>query len=251
MLKPRYELKYPITLEQKRHFLAVARHGLAEDPHGVNAVYRVSSQYFDSYNYLAYWEKLDGERVRRKFRLRYYSIDGNGAPRVKAAFMEIKHRIDHVVYKERVRVTEEGARAILTDSRELLYLEEHVVSEERTRNAATIETVARAASVTGFQAVNVISYVREAWIGSEDERLRLTFDSSCSAYPPGAFFDVGIVRSAPLLPDDNVMMEIKFDHAIPIWLRETAVAHGIQIRRFSKYAAGVEALGLGRMRVHS
>jgi len=39
-----------------------------------------------------------------------------------------------------------------------------------------------------------------------------------------------------------VVMEIKFDHAIPRWMRDIAVAQGPRLQRFSKYVAGTEAI---------
>lgn len=239
----RYELKFPIDVPQKAGVLERARHGLQEDPHGRNAAYRVSSVYFDTPDLSAFWEKLDGQAVRKKFRLRYYSISESTEPRVASAFMEIKHRVNSVVYKERVRLTEEGANAILDDGRQLSRLNDHVSPNENHKRA-TIDSIVRAAAKPGFAAVHVISYLREAWMGRLDDRLRLTFDSCCQAYPPGAFLDVGARGSEFLIPPDMFVMEIKFDHAIPRWIRDISVREGVILQRFSKYAAGVEAIGL-------
>lgn len=249
MLAQRYELKFPIQLDQKVRFLARARHALEEDPHGENATYRVSSVYFDTPDFTSYWEKLDGEAVRRKFRLRYYSIDhSNGQPHVKAAFMEIKHRINNTVFKERVRLSDEGAEAILSSGgEELVSLDAHVLPGEE-RKQATINAIERAASRPGFRSVHVITYLREAWMGTRDERLRLTFDSCCRVGRPTAYLDVGTGPSKPILPENMYIMELKFNHAVPRWIRDIAVHERIMLDRFSKYAAGVEAAGLCNVR---
>ncbi len=234
-------MKYLITAAQRERFLSAAKSGLQEDPHGRSAVYRVSSQYYDSANLSAYWEKLDGEAVRKKFRLRYYSTDESDNPRVSAAFMEIKHRIDHTVYKERVRLTDDGANDILSDARALVELDKFVVEKDQSKQS-TINAIKRAAQSHGFSAVNVISYLREAWEGLVDRRLRLTFDASCQALAPDAYLDVNANRGRHIIPADMVVMEIKFDHAIPRWMRDIAVAQGPRLQRFSKYAAGTEAI---------
>ena len=57
MKNGRYELKFPlIDMASKERFLEALRPSLKEDPHGDKALYRVSSQYFDTPDYQAYWE---------------------------------------------------------------------------------------------------------------------------------------------------------------------------------------------------
>ncbi|HTF88239.1 MAG TPA: polyphosphate polymerase domain-containing protein [Planctomycetota bacterium] len=244
MLSRRYELKFPMDVAGIQVFLAEARRGLEQDEHGREAGYRVSSQYFDTPDQAAYREKLDGEAVRRKLRLRYYSIDpgGDGSdPRVRMAFMEIKHRVDNTVFKERLRLTDEGAQAILEDSRELTRIEQHIVPADL-KLRATIDTIVRSAIVPGFRSANVITYLREAWEGSQDARLRITFDTNLRVYRPSEFLDVASGTGGLLLPEDRSILEVKFDHAIPRWIRDVIVSQKLQLRRFSKYAAGCEVL---------
>ena len=244
MLTGRYELKFPITVQQKHRFLEAARDRLQPDPHGTNAVYRVSSQYFDTSDFAAYWEKVDGEAIRKKYRLRYYSVEAGRQAHVGAAFMEIKHRINNTVYKERVRLSDDGAEKILSDSKQLVHLADHVVGEDRAKQS-TIDSVVRAASVPGFAAANVITYLREAWMGQEDDqRLRLTFDTRCQAYSPSQYLDVNSEAGSSVLPGNMFIMEIKFNHAIPCWIREIVASHGVTLQRFSKYAVGGESLGI-------
>jgi hypothetical protein len=248
-LRGRYELKFPIGQVERHAVLQSARPALTEDPHGQNAIYRVSSLYFDTADLSAYWEKIDGEAARRKFRLRYYSVDAGDEPAARTAFMEIKHRIDNTVFKERVRMTDEGANAVLRDATELRRLGEHVAGDDR-RKLATIDAIERQASRPGFAAVVVVTYLREAWIGRRDRRLRWTFDSCCRAVVPAAYADVGIQAGTPFVADDRVIMEVKFDHAIPLWARDALMRHGIQLRRFSKYGEAVQALAGAGQLVH-
>jgi len=240
MLSARYELKFVVDGITKQCLLDQSRHGLIADANGVNATYRVTSQYFDTADLNAYYEKLDGEEIRKKVRLRFYSVSQDEKPRVSTAFMEIKHRINNRVFKERVRLTDEGAEAILTDSHELRRLQDHVVSMDRGKRS-TINTLMHLASKVDFRSVNVISYLREAWVGQDDGRLRLTFDSCCEAYAAQDYHFAGIGVGQSILAANRQLMEVKFDRAIPRWIRDLLVVHGIQMQRFSKYAAGVEA----------
>ncbi|MCA8921849.1 MAG: polyphosphate polymerase domain-containing protein [Planctomycetes bacterium] len=243
-VKGRYELKFPIDRALVPEIVAAAKHGLVVDEHTTNAVYRVSSLYFDTADLLAYWEKVDGERVRKKFRLRYYSVsEGLRDNLVQGAFMEIKHRINNTVFKERLELSDEGASAILADPSELRHLERHL-APGGDPDRVTIETVLRAANQPGFHPVTVITYLREAWIGKVDPTLRLTFDSLCEAYLPEAFAQVGEPGGVAILDPTRTIMEVKFDDAIPRWIRDAVGRFGLALDRFSKYAAGVEALGL-------
>ncbi|MBN79764.1 MAG: hypothetical protein CMJ70_06460 [Planctomycetaceae bacterium] len=240
--KPRYELKFPVTLAQKLAFMSDISSGLVADPNGISATYRVSSMYFDTDQLQAYWQKMDGEALRKKYRLRFYTAAIDDQQRITTAFMEIKHRINDLVFKERVKLTDEGANCILADARELTHLDRHVVADALATGRTTIDTIRKAASVPGFFAVNVISYLREAWEGAIDRRLRLTFDSSCQAYTPATYLDVALNSGSNILRHDEFIMEIKFDEAIPRWMRDLVSKHSIRLSRFSKYAFGVERL---------
>lgn len=245
MLEGRYEFKFPVVGADRTAIVAGGREALREDPHGTQAVYRVASLYFDSPDRLAYREKRDGEYRRRKFRLRWYpspSVEG-----VAAAFFEIKHRIDQRVAKERIGLAPEGAVAILEDPQgELPRLEEHALRGERLRAASSIAAVLRQAQLQRLEPVTVISYVREAWMGALDSRLRLTFDSACQAYRPEAWRQAALDQGASILAPERLIMEVKFDRRLARWLRDLVTDRGLLQRRFSKYAAGVEVLRQAR-----
>ncbi len=239
----RYELKYVITPEQRHALVSATQDALRPDPHGTNAIYRVSSVYFDTGDFAAYWEKIDGESIRRKYRLRFYGAAGScqdepGAG-VGAAFMEIKHRIHNTVYKQRVRLSTQGALAILSDARQLGRLRECVDWSGSVDEAAVAE-IEHSAARRQLEAKTLITYVREAWQGAIDQRLRLTFDTQGQALPPGAFALVEGCQGHRFMPADQVVMEVKFDHAIPRWIRDVLILQQLTPRRFSKYAAGVE-----------
>jgi len=243
MLAERYELKFPVTTDECRRVLRAARAGLVPDAHGRDATYRIASLYFDTADHAAYWEKVDGERRRSKFRLRYYSVDDPVRGIVGTAFMEIKHRVGNMVLKERVRLTPDGGRALLENPGLLRDIERHTDPADGWRRA-TLAAIARAASLGGFGGACVITYVRQAWEGSRDRRLRVTVDTDLRALRPSGAFDVAPRRGASLLAADRAILEVKFDGAIPRWLRDVLAGEGVRLERFSKYARGVEVLGL-------
>ncbi|VAX41531.1 hypothetical protein MNBD_PLANCTO02-3211 [hydrothermal vent metagenome] len=238
----RYEIKFQITNEQKQRFVDAARVGLKPDPFGVNACYRVSSVYYDSSDLDFYWEKIDGESIRRKLRLRFYGVPKS--PNQfddQVFFLELKHRVKNSVGKERVQLTNEGALAILSDAHELDHLRKYVVKEDQSQNE-TISVMESLQSVMRFQAANTITYQREAWMGNVDPRLRLTFDQFPSVLSPNAYGKVGHRPGSPLIPAGDVIMEIKFNQSVPRWLRDIVAEQGLIPQRFSKYATGIDCL---------
>lgn len=238
-MQGRFELKFIVDGETKQRFLDAVQENVSADPHGENAIYRVSSLYFDTPDFRAVWEKLDGESIRRKFRLRYYSIDDDQVDSVQVsnAFMEIKHRINNTVYKQRVQLSNDGATTILSDGKELARLGSHVLDENT--DEFLVNEIQRTASLQKLQSATVITYLREAWLGNIESRLRLTFDTLCQAYSPSRFAEVKYNQGAQLLDPNLAVMEVKFDQAIPCWIRDVLMKQQMRLQRFSKYASGV------------
>ncbi|MBL4843976.1 MAG: polyphosphate polymerase domain-containing protein [Planctomycetes bacterium] len=246
---PRYELKFLVDHEQRSRFLEAARVGLIPDPHGENAVYRVTSLYFDTPALDAYWEKLDGLGIRSKLRLRYYGEPASPSALAdsQACYLEIKRRIYACVRKDRVRLSAQGAEAILTDPERAREIREHVLPSDR--DAPLLVEIERRTSVP-LPGTALVTYRREAWVGEVDPRLRITFDLALRAHQPDAPFGVGPATGLPLLETGLCVMEIKFDRVIPIWVRDLVYSCGLRPQRYSKYAASIDALTTlpGRLR---
>ena len=104
----RYELKFLISHRQQERMLQEVERWVVPDTNGVDGCYRVTSQYYDTDDLQAYWEKLDGVNQRMKFRLRYYG----GEP--ESPFFEIKHRQNRIIMKERVGLQKPPDRKLLS-----------------------------------------------------------------------------------------------------------------------------------------
>ncbi len=241
---PRYELKFLISAEEKERFLEASGEYLERDPHCLDSDYRVSSLYFDFSDLRAYWEKLDGEERRSKYRLRFYSHGPQGEIDLQSAFMEIKHRINNTIFKERVKLTASGAEAILSGSERLSSIEKGLEEGTKMGHGTILKIIRADSSGRGLLPVNIITYLREAWMGKYQERLRVTFDSFLEAHRPLSHEQVNSGMGQVLLPPARFILEVKFNHSIPRWIRDLIGSHGIILRRFSKYAAGVEAPGI-------
>ena len=233
----RYELKFLVGAEAKNALLKLCEEGLDPDPYGEQGVYRVSSLYYDSPRFDAYWEKLDGVRNRAKYRLRYYGEE----PLKSKAFFEIKHRWDQTVFKERIPLKEGALEPLFTDPSAIYSLHDYV-GELSKPEQLTLERILSAAARGMIQPVNLIAYKRQAWVGRHDDRLRVTFDHLCSVHETDHPCRPVEAPGTPFLPESRMVLEVKFNSRLPVWLRDAVSKVSLSPIRFSKYVEGLMAL---------
>ena len=227
--KPRHELKFLIDLKDKDLLLQDIRFALHRDQHaGDTGAYRVSSLYYDTQDLQAMYEKLDGVLQRRKYRLRYYGVVEE-TPGV--AFLEIKHRFANIISKERVLLKPEAARQLLSLEQPLDALPSLLEKPHPPMVARVVEASARRRLLPAV----IVAYVREAWVGSQEPDLRVTFDYHLESFAPADYTGPGRVPGRSFLPQDRCVLGIKFDHRLPRWLRQRLVQSGLRPVRFSKY----------------
>jgi SPX domain protein involved in polyphosphate accumulation len=223
----RFEYKYLVRVETMR-LVAEALDGYAvPDPHSdPERGYPVHSLYWDSAELGFFWEKIDGQKYRRKLRFRRY---GGSGP----AYVEIKQRIDRSVQKRRVQMA--------PDDIARLFGRGHIDSE---LESAVVDPVAQEALFLcrryDLRPTMAVLYRRLAFHGVFEHDLRITFDTRVQ-YDPRAMdiretFETGKYAVDPRL----AVMEIKFNHAVPQWLLALAARHQIELVRFSKYCAAID-----------
>ncbi|MFK7975504.1 MAG: VTC domain-containing protein [Halioglobus sp.] len=92
----------------------------------------------------------------------------------------------------------------------------------------------------------IISYHRRAFEGSRYEPgLRVTFDTHLK-YRINDLDVTHLSKDRFFLPPDKVVMEIKIDERIPIWLTSFLAHYQCELKRVSKYCLGMGA-GLGKL----
>lgn len=229
MSAPRHELKYVIPRDRADEFLERVSGVLAPDPHGGREGYRVCSLYFDTADHHAYTEKLDGVDPRAKVRLRTYD-PGADRPRF---FLEVKRRRNILVLKDRLRLDADDVDGVLGGGALTL------TGDLADRAPAPLLTELGRAPL--FPVV-VVGYRRQALVWPEVPRVRVTVDEATRASTPETFPSPGLDDGRSFLREPLVVLELKFDHAIPLFLHDAARACGLLERRFSKYASALEAL---------
>ena len=232
----RFELKYVADRQLVEAFRQELPARLERDPHGVDGFYPIWSTYYDSPDLRFYWEKIDGEKFRRKLRIRHYGTP-DGLTGDTLVFAEIKQRVNRVTQKRRVRLPYEGALQLCAgDPSEVRDPQDTAVMEE-------IEMMVRQCML---RPTTVVGYVREAFFGrDEDSGLRVTIDSRIR----GRDRDLdlrwqGEGENRYIIPPHLSVVEMKVNERVPYWLTELVARHNISLVRVSKYCQSIERFGL-------
>lgn len=229
----RFEFKYLLTRSQYHRVIDDVSAYMSLDSHGCGQQgYTITSLYYDTAGYQAYWEKLEGQRLRRKLRIRVY-----GSQEVTPdmpCFAEIKQHVSKTISKKRVRLPYTDAASLCAGEGDL--------SSSSAVDRAVIEEIEVMALTLQLRPACIISYHRLAFNGSEYEPgLRVTFDTNlkCRGHDLNLLSpDAGGNRY--FLPPDLCIMEVKVNYRVPPWLSVLIGQHGCTRRRISKYCAALE-----------
>jgi len=232
----RYELKYIITQEQHDKFVKVLPQYLTPDAQGdEEGSYSVTSLYYDTVDYKAYWDKIEGHKFRRKVRIRVYG-DDEVTPETEC-FVEIKQRINKTLQKKRVVIPYSEAET-LCGSGEPITGEEEMSETDR----LTVSEIKYLQSTLQLQPACVVSYDRRAFEGSEyDAGLRITFDTNLKGRTHDLTLQsLGYAENKYFLPPGWCILEVKVNYRVPYWLTEMIGKYRFTLRRISKYCAALE-----------
>jgi hypothetical protein len=228
----RIEIKFLVTHEAKVQLLARWREYVSPaaytDDH---AVYPILSLYFDSPSLTFYHEKIDGEAIRSKVRLRGYGLRWAN---IDPCFLEVKHKTNTRIVKLRKNLGPFRPEFARPDTWLL-------DGDRKIAHAAAL------AELHHLRRVVQVFYLRQAYdaphIGS---RLRLTFDSQLLALHPEEHLDRDVLCDPRhlCLPDTASILEIKSGGDVPEWVLEGLHSCELQQQAISKYVLAVEKLGL-------
>lgn len=201
----RHEEKYIIDYAQYALLKARAEKVLTPDSHGQNGSYVITSLYYDDPMDTALLEKQDGLARHTKFRLRTYDFS------------------DRVIRLE--RKVKEG---ILTQKQSAPITREQLSALDRLDSDLAVQ-------MRGLRPAITVRYRRDAYLYPGTD-LRLTFDTDLRALPGDlqTLFDPDY-GGLPVLPGNQVIMEIKYGSFLPAFWR-TLTAVPSQQLSVSKYA---------------
>ena len=211
----RYEKKYLLSARTFELLWERLREHLVPDLFHRSTV---CSIYYDSDDFSLIRHSLEKPVYKEKLRLRSYNVPGPDGE----VFVELKKKYKGVVYKRRVRMSAvEAERYLAGQSRPT---EDGQILREIDFFLQTHEVSPKA----------FIACEREAWVDREEPELRITFDRNLRWRDTDLHLTAGSGGES-LLPDGEVLMEIKIPGAAPLWLAHLLSELEIFPTSFSKY----------------
>ncbi len=226
MQTSRFEYKYIIKDERALEIRDFVRGHLVLDPYADpshHMGYPVNSLYLDSKGLQLCNDTVVGKKNRFKLRIRYY--DDNPTNPV---FFEIKRRVNDQILKQRAVVKRQAVDKILAGhwpTREDMFKPNDSAGYMKLQNFCRLKN-----SIAAIGTVYV-SYFREAWVPSDHDNARLTFDRNIKGCPHKDRFDASDDRDWSNVKIDGVVLEMKFNDKFPNWMRE--LAHNFNLQRTS------------------
>lgn len=211
----RYELKYLLTARQTAMLLDGLGGHMQIDCYGRTSI---ASLYYDTPDYRLIRASIDRPLFKEKLRLRSYGLATMESP----VYLELKRKAYGIVYKRRIQTTLPQVGTFFDNHGDISAGGQ--INREITYFRDFYKKLAPAC---------LIIYDREAYF-EPDGDLRLTIDFS----PRYRTEQLNLMESMSgqlLLPEGHTILEVKVQHALPLWLSELLTDLGICKSSFSKY----------------
>ncbi len=200
---------------------------LSHDLHaGENGKYEVHSLYFDDYKNTCAKENVAGEGKRFKYRIRYYGDETD------KLWLEKKEKLNSYCYKRQCALSEEEYKSIMEgDAMNVFWNTKEQLLREFCVDIVTKRFIPRV----------IIDYEREAYV-ENITNLRITLDYNISASDEIEGFLNGNYTRIPVLEKKKHVLEVKFDIALPSYVKAVLQNNTLGQRSFSKYYLGRAAI---------
>ena len=227
----RKEQKYLITRRQHEELVERIGPKMRNDKNGVDGRYSVTSLYFDNDEKGIYFETKNKLKYRQKLRLRVY----DDADLNSTAFFEVKQKHKKVVNKRRM---------LLPLGEAYRYLEEDGqagLDHYETSNSQVMKEIDYFRKFYNLRPEMVVSYNRHALHGLDDDGLRITFDFDLRCRKEDLHIENG-PYGENFIDTDLVVLEVKVDHSVPLWLARILQELQCEQRSASKFCTSMELL---------
>lgn len=214
----RVETKYLVPADRLPELLQdLTKHMQADD----FAQSTITSLYFDTADFQMIQDSLAKKHGKEKIRLRTYAAQpGLESP----AFLEIKQKLAGIGYKYRVKTTPFATGQALSQSGQALSHDDQMEDQ-----LAILQD--RYGTISPRM---LIAYNRLSFKGLEDDAVRVTLDNHLT-YAVVDQLTLTSSLTAPLLPQNQLVMEIKVADQLPTWLQAILDQYGLEKVSFSKY----------------
>jgi len=229
----RLEIKYLIDRTRRTGLARELQAFLRPDVHGGrDGTYRVRSLYFDSPDYMAYHEKLDGEAERHKFRVRVYGEDPSQATVVR---LEVKSRYLNYIQKITVEIPRDGYKEV-----ELAFRRRTLPPAWLMNTDTLSKEFLRLQRQRNMEPKVLIQYRRQAFERCGSNRIRANFDDELVA--SRSLDLLGPLQGARrVLQSGHAIFELKVDGAMPYWMHMLIAKYDLQDQALSKYCYAVRS----------
>lgn len=237
MIRYRHERKYLVSINllarlRKRFEPFIVADTYSESQNQFPE-YTVRSVYFDSPDTFSYFEKIEGLKDRKKFRVRGYGK----LNKESIVVLEIKKKVEDRVAKNRAFVPYSEVREMLRNGN--LSKFSNTLSELDIQNSSRFLFNLKRYHL---RPQTLIVYDREAYHGKFDQGVRVTFDKNIrfksSPSLMDLYSDFGLIRTWK----GYFILEIKyFDSEMPSWSKSIIKEFQLKNEALSKYAQGVES----------
>lgn len=227
----RKEQKYLITRRQYEQLIEEIGPRMRSDKNGIDGKYSVTSLYFDNAEKGIYFETKNKLKYRQKLRLRVY----DDADLNSTAFFEVKQKHKKVVNKRRMLLPlHEAYRYLREDGFAGL-------QNYETSNPQVMKEIDYFRKFYRLEPEMVVSYSRHALHGVTDPELRITFDFDLRCRKDDLRIEDG-PHGQHFIDPDLVVLEVKVDHSVPLWLARILQELGCEQRSASKFCTSMELL---------
>ncbi len=214
----RHENKYFISRAGYHQLKARLDAGLHKDTHTSHpdGAYFIRSLYFDDYQQTGLLDKVEGVQTREKFRIRFYDMDDSFIR------LECKQKLDQMTRKFSAPLTREQVDAILRGDLWWMYESEHALIRDFYAKCRT----------RLLKPAVLVDYYREAYV-FEDVRITFDRDIHSGLYTSELFRED--LLTVPVLPSDRMVIEVKYDDALPYTVRQLLKTVPLSRNAISKY----------------
>lgn len=212
----RHELKYVIPYREMLNLRMELDKVLTLDRGGS---YLVRSLYFDDFHDTDYYDKLNGEMLRKKVRLRTYD------PKSNLTKLEIKAKNDIHQLKESLILDKKESEKIIKGNYDNLLLMDNPLAQKM-----------HELFVLGYRPKVIIEYDRIAYI--TNTTTRITFDLNVrKSNDFDNFFDKNL-NFYELTNKNDVILEVKFDRFLEPYISKILEKYTNRYQSISKYIMG-------------
>lgn len=207
----RYELKFLISSLQYTNLLSNLLKRMSTNEYSNTLICNI---YYDTPDFYLIRKSLEKPIYKEKLRLRSYNIPNKNSN----VFLELKKKYKSVVYKRRIICPLNEVNNILIKGNQT-QIEKEISYFYQYYN--------------DLEPRMFLSYHRFALFGIDNPSLRITFDTDITYRDYDLDLTKGIYGNK--LIKDQILMEIKTDTNLPLWLSQLLTENKIYQSSFSKY----------------